>query len=195
MAENERLDLDYPNSRRWRRLWELIEEGSAEEQIAQQAVRCLYKTYQRLFEYLPFAELLSAATGEGDRIHNVVRRCDRGRDYAQLFELAAEKGADKATIAERVAEATLDRFLEQIGLRVVGSERWPDFRAFLAFRERLADLVRTDVSRFAQRLAANPSRAPTMRRMPSKGKAIRHRDMLGMSLSAKGQKSVHVSFG
>jgi hypothetical protein len=195
MAENEELDLHYPNSARWRHLWQLIEHGSSEEQIAQQAVHCVYKTCQRLFDYLPFAELLSAAAAGGDTIQNVVRRCGRGRDYARLFELAAEKGADHVTIAERVTETILDRFLDQIALNVVGSPRWPDFQAFAAFRERLADSVRTDLHGFAEQLAANPHSAPRMKGTRRKGKASRHREMLGMSVSPKRGKSFRVSFG
>lgn len=81
MAENESLDLWDRHSGRWRQLLKKIHSHEPVEEIADEVVRCLYKTSQNLVELLPLHELLDATELGSDRVCEVVRRCRKGRDY------------------------------------------------------------------------------------------------------------------
>ncbi|HUU85713.1 MAG TPA: hypothetical protein VM243_19620 [Phycisphaerae bacterium] len=186
MAENETLDLWDRYSRRWQRLLESVESSEPAESIADEGVRCLYRTFKNLVELLPLEELLQAAD-RGDRaaVDDLVRRCSKARDYAELIGLEAAVTNVSARLLEGVARGAVDRFLDQIAMKVVGDGHWPDLARFRMLREQVQNLMRPGIARLAGQVAAHPNEKP---RMPAKT-AERHereqRDLLGMSLAAR----------
>ena len=88
-------------------------------------------------------------------------------------------------LLEAVARAALDKFLDQIGMAVVGEGRWHDLDQFRVLREQVQHLTRGGIARLARQVAAQPNAKP---RMPAKS-AERHekeqRDLLGMSLTRR----------
>lgn len=194
MAENETLDLDHPNSARWRRLWRLIEAGEPEAVVRTESTRYLYKTLQNVCKLIPIDRLLSAAAGESARVHEIVRTCDDGRDYAQLFELEANQGLDRVKIVENVLHATLDRFLDQIGMRVVGSGAWPDFATYRTFHGRISRSLTGDIRTLAERIAANPHTPPKMPRMSGTQAQQRQSEILHWSALPTSRGSDRFSF-
>ncbi len=185
MAENETLDLWDRYSGRWKRLLGLVERSEPTDTIADEAVRCLYRTFKNLVELLPLKEMLQAAS-RGDRaaVDDVVRRCRKARDYAELIAQEAAVTNMPARLLEGVARGAVDEFLDQIGMKVLGDDHWPDLARFRVLRENVERLMRVDITRLARQVAAHPNEKP---RMPAKS-AEQHeqeqRDLLGMSLAA-----------
>jgi hypothetical protein len=70
MAENEKLDLGFSCSSRWRKLRDSIRNEKSAAEVADEGVRCLARTFknlQKLFEEnngVPLKEVLMAATGQ-----------------------------------------------------------------------------------------------------------------------------------
>ena len=68
MAENEKLDLGYRSSGRWRKLRDSIRAGKSAGEVGEEANRCLaqaFKILQKLFEdnnRIPLKQVLMAAS-------------------------------------------------------------------------------------------------------------------------------------
>lgn len=182
MAENETLDLGDRHSGRWRLLLKRFESGEPAEHISGDTVRCLYKTFKNLAELLPLGELLAAARLGAEEVREVVRRCRKGRDYAELFAQQAFIDSDPAQIIEGVARATVDRFLDQIELKVVGVGHWPDMKRFRIMRDNVITLICGDVTRLARKVAENPNEKPRMPARSADQKQKDQRDLLNQSL-------------
>ncbi len=182
MAENETLDLTDRHSRRWRRVLKRIESDEPAEQIADDTLRCVYKTFQNLAEMLPLHALFNAAKIGRDSVRELVPRCAEGRDYAELFAQQAEIHSDPASLVEGVARAIVDRFLDQIELRVVGKGHWPDMARFRILREDVTRLMRDGIARLARKVTDRPDEKPRMPRRSADRKEQDQRELLRLSL-------------
>ena len=182
MAENESLDIRDRHSGRWRRLLKGIERNDPVERIAVDAVWCLHKTFKNLVVLLPVERLLEAATDEDRTIREVVRECRKGREYAELFAQQTAIHTDPVQIVEGVAYATVDRFLDQIELKVVGHGHWPDMSRYRTMRENVMMLIRNDVANLARRVADCPNEKPRMPRRSADQIEQDQRDLLNLSL-------------
>ena len=182
MAENETLDLWDRHSRRWQRMLRRIESDDPVERIADDAVWCLHKTFKNLVVLLPVERLLEAATDEDRTIRDVARECRRGREYAELFAQQTAIHTDPVQIVEGVARATVDRFLDQIELKVVGEGHWPDMARFRIMRENVMTLMRDRVARLARKVADHPSEKPRMPARSADQKEKDQRDLQSQSL-------------
>ena len=182
MAENETLDISDRYSGRWRRLLKRIESDDPVEQIAVDAVWCLHKTFKNLVELLPVERLLEAATDEERTIRDVVRECRMGREYAELFAQQTAIHTDPVQIVAGVARATVNRFLDQIELKVVGHGHWPDMSRYSAMRENVMALIGDDVTDLARRVADCPNEKPRMLRRSADRVEQDQRDLLSRSL-------------
>ena len=182
MAENETLDISGRCSGRWRRLLKRIENDDPVEQIADDAVWCLRMTFKNLVELLPLERLLEAATDEHCTIRDVVRECRMGREYADLFVQQTAIHTDPVQIVEGVARATVDRFLDQIELKVVGHGHWPDMPCYHTMRENVMALIRDDVADLARRVADCPNEKPRMPRRSANQVEQDQRNLLSLSL-------------
>ena len=185
MAENETLDLwDGHNSRRWRHLLAKIERNEFVEEIADEGVRCLYRTFKNLAALrVPWEELLGAAErGDHQAIRDLVRRCPKARDYLQLFQHYATIHSDRTLLVERVACAVVETILDQIEMKLVGERQQVDMASFRARRAEIITRMQPGIARLAKRIVATPTKAP---RMPAKSPTRReqeHRELLELSL-------------
>ena len=173
MSENETLDLWDRNSARWRRLQERIKRNDPEEQIADEAMWCLYKTFQSLSELLPLEQLLDAAKRGDQTIHDVVRKCSKARDYAELIEQLAAIHSDPQPLVESVSRAIMDKIFDQIELQVVGDGPWPDLARFRVMCKRVKLLMHDGVGRLARKIADHPNEKP---RMPARSADQKEKD-------------------
>jgi hypothetical protein len=185
MAENETLDLWDRHSGRWRQLLKKIESDEPAEQIADDAVRCLYKTFQNLVELLPLHELLDAAKLGSDRVREGVRRCRKGRDYAEVLAQQSAIHSDPQHIMEGVARATTERFFDLFAMEIVGEDHWPDAARFRVLREDVSNLMQAEVAQLARVVAEKPNEKPRMPTRSSEQKENDHRDLLKLSLQPR----------
>lgn len=188
MAENETLDLMDRHSVRWRKLRERIRNNDPIEAIADEGVACLTRTFKSLSGLLPIRELLDANRQGVDAVRKFARRCSKAPDYAELFaQQAAILGSarpyrDPVELVAGVLRATLDKFLDQIGMEVVGSGPWPDMARFRILREQLGTQAADRIDRLAKQIAEHPDKKP---RMPRKSAALKdreHHQLLTLSL-------------
>ncbi len=140
------------------------------------------KTFQNLTEPLPVEQLLDAAKRDDQTIHAVVRECRKARDYAEMFEQFAAIHSDPAALVEGVARATVERFFDQIELKVVGDDHWPDMTRFRIMRENVMTLICGDVTRLARTVADRPNEKPRMPGRSADQKEKDQRDLRNQSL-------------
>jgi hypothetical protein len=182
MAENETLDLWYRNSGRWRDLWRLIIRDAAGEELHRQAEYCLYKTFQNLRKLIPLPEILvAAADGNGD-MAEIVRNCNEGREYAQLFRLEANQGLSREAIVGNVAQATLQRFLDQMALKILSDDGRADLGSLGERFAHLKTSLEPSIQRLADQVAQRPDRSPRRRAATPETKAAEHARLLDMSV-------------
>ena len=182
MAENETLNLCDRYSGRWQALMKLITQQPSVDQVGKEAVRCLYSLVKSLYGLLPIADLLAAAAGENGPVAEVVARCPRGRDYAQLVELQAGRGLSKEGIVTNVLTTTLETFSDQISLRL-GSESGPwTFSSCQRFMKEVMDRSRDDIRSLAAKIAAKPSEVPRMPALTAAERVEKDRQLTNMSL-------------
>ncbi|MCH7725215.1 MAG: hypothetical protein IH991_01850 [Planctomycetes bacterium] len=188
MAENEKLDLGYHSSGRWRKLRDSIRAGKSAGEVAEEANRCLaqaFKILQKLFEEnnrIPLKQVLMAATGEDGSFDEIMRQSRLGRDYLQLFESQSGQGLDERTIVENVMSLTVDRFMDQIGQEIIGEDRFPDAQSFREFGIAVKDEMIDEMQALGKQIANRPD---TQVRLPSRSTAQKDQhqiDLLGMSI-------------
>jgi len=182
MAENETLDLWDKHSARWRRLLKRIESDDPVERITDEVMWCLCKTFQNLTDQLPVEQLLDAAKRDDQTIHDVVRECRKARDYAEMFEQLAAIHSDSTALVESVLRATVERFFDQIELKVVGDGHWPDMARFRIMREDVKTRMRDGVGRLARKIADHPNDKPRMPARSADQKEKDQRDLQKQSL-------------
>ena len=175
MAENETLDLRDRHSGRWRQLLRKIERGESLENISEEAVRCVYKTIQNLIDLfskqgLPLGKLLDAAERNDGSLHEMVRRCRKGRDYAELLEQLATIHHERGVLIRVMLSETLERFLDQMRHELLGRTHWPDTARLTS---NVPESVGIDLDRLAERLAVTPDVKP---RMPGRSVEQKNRD-------------------
>ncbi len=181
MAENETLNLNDRHSGRWRALMRLVAQGSSIEEVRQEAVRYLHAATKNLVELLPLGELLAAAAGENGPVAEIVARCSKGRDYAQLFERQADRRLTREPIMTNVLVMALESFFDQISLRIVPSEKWT-YPSLVRFLGEVRKAAMGDIRRLAAKVARNPHEAPRMPALSEAAKEQRRRQLTGMSL-------------
>jgi len=186
MAENETLDLWNRHSGRWQQLLRKIKSGEPANEIADETVRCLYRAFGNLVELLPLGKVLEAvARGDEDAVWAIVRECRSGRDYAELIAQQATIDSDPVRVLEGVARATVERFFDQMGMKVVGDGRWPDMYRFRLLREDVNTLMQPGIACLARHIAEYPDKKP---RTPARSAAQRardQRDLLSLSLAVR----------
>ena len=130
MAENERLDV--LKNRRWLRVMRYIASSPQEDDILRRLTEAMYRTLRSVGKQIPLEDLLKAAASRRPDLSAEVALCRH--DFAEMIQrVAAEPEADGApSIAERYVDAIFDRYLDQIGFRLVGEEPFPTFDIFCA---------------------------------------------------------------
>ena len=172
MAENETLDLMGRNSGRWRDLWRLMEKGERIDEIHEKAVRCLYTTYRRIYEDVPVGDLLRAACGEDGDVEQLARDCRTHTDYVDLFRLEASAGSDRKEVARGVSQGIVDRFLDQIGMKMLLSQDIVDIPKLRGLFASIKSTLAGPIDQLSGQLARNPDAAP---RRPAATRETRER--------------------
>ena len=180
MAENETLDLWGRNSGRWRALLKRVKSGDAPAELADEAIHCLYRTFKIVVGLAPLDQLLDAAERGGPELHELVRRCRDGRDYAQLIEQSAAVESSRECILEGVLHTTLERFFQQIQLKL----DWPQMAQFRTDRSEIHRRATNEISRLAGQLARRPSEPPRMPARSKEQKEQQQKAIYRMSLRA-----------
>ena len=116
MAENERLDV--LKNARWLRVMRFIASNPTECDIARRLTEAMYRTLRSVGKQIPLEDLLNAAANPKHGLSATVSQCRH--DFAEMVERVAAEPvlADGPTIAERYVDAVLDRYLDQMGLRL-----------------------------------------------------------------------------
>jgi hypothetical protein len=188
MAENESLDLGGAYSQRWDKPLNTIRKGASCSEVADEFRKALYGGINRARKQLkelgaPIADFL-AARDSRTQLRQLVRTA-AGHHYAQLFEASAHvSGPNSEDCIRGWAEAILDRVIDQIALRVAGSENWPTFFDVKEFTDDVRRAVSNDVERIATKLAEDPNcrLMPRRQKVTKPSPASLTDEMLGMSL-------------
>src|SRR5690348_15618830 len=126
MAENERLDV--LKNPRWLRVMRFIASGPQTE-IPRRLTEAMYRTLRSVGKQIPLEDLLRAAANRDASLAGAVSQCRH--DFAEMLErVAAEPVEGGPTVSERYVDAILDRYLDQIAVRLVGGEAFPTFDGF-----------------------------------------------------------------
>lgn len=178
MAENERLDV--LKNPRWLRVMRFIASGPNAGEIPRRLTEAMYRTLRSIGKQIPLQQLLRAAE-TGDIVLSATVR-QRRHDFAEMIErVAGERGFDGApAITERYVEAILDRYLDQIGLRLVGEQPFPTFDSFCAQANEWKARMRPALKRLASKLESG--QAPRVPPQPAETRAAEREELLALSL-------------
>jgi len=187
MAENETLDLWNRHNGRWRRLFHKIQNGAPPEDFANEANRCLYKTFRNLIDLfnkqgLPLSEMLAAAARSDDSLHKMVGRCREGRDYAQRLEQLPKGNGNTRQLIEKLLKCTVDCFLDQIGHKLLGQSAWPTAVRFRILTNDIHTAMRPSVVQLAGQLSERPDLKPRMPARSAEQKSKDHVEIMHTSL-------------
>jgi len=183
MAENESLDLYYKNSGRWRGAMRMMADGLPADRVAEELLRNLYRTMKNLIknQLLSVEALYDAATGRRDDLELVVRQAE-STEYARLFAANAFQGLGPVEIVENVLRDTTDRFLDQMGVQLVGGERFAHFAAFRRERDEITYLMNDGVRQLAHTIAQSPRVPPRMPALSVQRRRQAATELMTMSL-------------
>jgi hypothetical protein len=178
MAENERLDV--LKNPRWLRVMRFIASGPQEADVARRLAEAMYRTLRNVGKQIPLEELLKAAATRQPDFPDAIAQCRH--DFAEMIErVAADSPADAAaSIAERYVDAVLDRYLDQIGLRLVGQEPFPTFDSFCAQANEWKARIRPALKRLASNLESGQT--PRVPAQPTAVRAAEREELMALSL-------------
>jgi hypothetical protein len=178
MAENERLDV--LKNRRWLRVMRFIASNPTEGDISRRLTEAMYRTLRSVGKQIPLEDLLNAAANRQGGLSATVAHCHH--DFAEMVErVAAEPVPDGGpTIAERFVEAILDRYLDQMGLRLVGEGPFPTFDTFCAQANEWKARVKPAMSRLASKLQSG--QVPRVPAQPAAVRAAEREELMALSL-------------
>jgi hypothetical protein len=187
MAENERLDV--LKNPRWLRVMRFIASGPQAE-IPRRLTEAMYRTLRSVGKQVPLEDLLRAAASRNASLSGAVSRCRH--DFAEMLErVAAEPVADGGpTVSERYVEAVLDRYLDQIAVRLVGGEAFPTFDDFC----RQASAWKTQIRPSLRRLTSDveTGQAPRVPPQPAAIRTAEREELLEVSLLTRNvQRNAH----
>jgi hypothetical protein len=188
MAENESLDLGASYSQRWQATVAAIRGGAPCGAVAARVRKALYgginKARTQFREHgAPLVDFL-AARGSRPQLRQLVRK-NEGHHYAQEFESSAHASGPSAEECLRGwVEGLLDRVIDQICLRVAGTEMYPTFFDAKRRTDELRHALGGDIERIATMLAQDPDCRLQPKRVDAKGESPGNptKDLLGMSL-------------
>jgi hypothetical protein len=188
MAENERLDV--LKNRRWLRVMGFIASSPRENDIARRLTEAMYRTLRSVGKQIPLERLLIAAENHEPGLWSAAAQCRH--DFAEMIErVAAEPPTNAApTVAERYVEAILDRYLDLIGLRLVGEGAFPTFDSFCARANDWKARIRPDLRRLASTLESG--QAPRVPARPAATRAAERDELMALSLlTGRVQRNPH----
>jgi hypothetical protein len=177
MAENERLDV--LKNPRWLRVMRFIASGP-QEGIPRRLTEAMYRTLRSVGKQIPLEDLLRAAANRDASLPAAVSQCRH--DFAEMVErVASEPCVDGTpTVSERYVDAVLDRYLDQIAIRLVGGEAFPTFDSFCAQANEWKSRIKPALKRLASKLESG--QAPRVPPQPAATRAAEREELLELSL-------------
>jgi hypothetical protein len=188
MAENESLDL--AKSRRWAPVVHVVREGGTATEIAKKAHKAIVGSLRAAIKDfakcgVSFEQFLDAAEEEGGAaLQSLVKQC-KGHDFARLLAEVARMGGTRDTIIEEFVLGVREKYLDQIGTRIVPCERWKRFSDLRSHLARVKEHDETDVHWIVEKFSNDPNWRPRQRPR-SKGTVLQDNtaEMMGFSLMA-----------
>ena len=162
MAENEEIDLS--KARRWQSVVQALKRGESVDPVADKVRDCLYKTLRSLRKKIPLEELIRAIDIGAPALDRLARKCDAGREFAELLAQVAAEGGTRETVLEDFVTDICNAFFDQILHQIVPSSGWPDVSGLRAFLDQVLAHLRADVERIARKFAENPGWNPRQAR-------------------------------
>lgn len=178
MAENERLDV--LKNPRWLRVMRFIASGPREGEIPRRLTEAMYRTLRSVGKQIPLEDLLKAAANRDAGLPAAVSQCRH--DFAEMLErVAAEPAVDGApTVSERYVDAVLDRYFDQIAIRLVGGDAFPTFDSFCAQTSEWKAQIKPALKRLASKLESG--QAPRVPAQPAATRTAEREELLDLSL-------------
>lgn len=190
MAENERLDV--LKNPRWLRVMRFIASGQQEGEIPRRLTEAMYRTLRSVGKQIPLEDLLNAAANRDAGLPAAASQCRH--DFAEMLErVAAEPTVDGApTVSERYVDAVLDRYLDQIAIRLVGGDAFPTFDSFCAQANEWKSRIKPALKRLASKLESG--QAPRVPAQPAATRTAEREELLELSLlTGNVQRNRHVA--
>ena len=190
MAENERLDV--LKNPRWLRVMRFIASGPKDGEIPRRLTEAIYRTLRSVGKQIPLEDLLRAAANRDAGLPAAVSQCRH--DFAEMLErVSAEATVDGAsTISERYVDAVLDRYLDQIAIRLVGGDAFPTFDSFCAQANEWKSRIKPALKRLASKLESG--QAPRVPAQPAATRTADREELLELSLlTGNVQRNRHVA--
>jgi hypothetical protein len=177
MAENERLDV--LKNPRWLRVMRFIASGPQAE-IPRRLTEAMYRTLRSVRKQIPLEDLLRAAADRDASLPGAVSQCRH--DFAEMLErVSAEPVVDGAPrVSERYVDAILDRYLDQIAVKLVGGEAFPTFDRFCEQASAWKTQIRPVLRRLASDVEAG--QAPRVPPQPAAIRTAEREELLEVSL-------------
>ena len=177
MAENERLDV--LKNPRWLRVMRFIASGP-QAGIPRRLTEAMYRTLRSVGKQIPLEDLLRAAANRDAGLPAAVSQCRH--DFAEMLErVAAEPIVDGApTVSERYVDAVLDRYIDQIAIKLVGGEAFPTFDSFCQQSSEWKTQIKPALRRLASRLESGQT--PRVPAQPAATRAAEREELLEVSL-------------
>ena len=178
MAENERLDV--LKNPRWLRVMRYIASNPQESDIARRLTEAMYRTLRSVGKQIPLEDILKAAASGRPGFSAEVALYHH--DFAEMIELvAAGPAADGApTIAERFVDAIFDRYLDQIGLKLVGEGPFPTFDIFCTQVNEWKLQIKPALKQLASKLESG--QAPRVPAQPTAIRAAEREELMALSI-------------
>ena len=190
MAENERLDV--LKNPRWLRVMRFIASGPKDGEIPRRLTEAIYRTLRSVGKQIPLEDLLRAAATRDAGLPAAVSQCRH--DFAEMLErVTAEPTVDRAsTVSERYVDAVLDRYLDQIAIRLVGGDAFPTFDSFCAQANEWKSRIKPALKRLASKLESG--QAPRVPAQPAATRTAEREELLELSLlTGNVQRNRHVA--
>jgi hypothetical protein len=190
MAENERLDV--LKNPRWLRVMRFIASGPKDGEIPRRLTEAIYRTLRSVGKQIPLEDLLRAAATRDAAFPVAVSQCRH--DFAEMLErVAAEPTVDGAsTVSERYVDAVLDRYLDQIAIKLVGGDAFPTFDSFCAQANEWKSRIKPALKRLASKLESG--QAPRVPAQPAATRTAEREELLELSLlTGNVQRNRHVA--
>ena len=176
MAENESLDLNSPNARRWNVVGDAARKGGSCQHVGSLTRRTLLKAIRdviRQFEGYGVTTADFFAVRGSPTATKGLLRLTKHHPYAELLVSVIDSypGAAPTDCLHRWGHAILDTVFDQIGITLGGCDVFPSFFDTKSFFGEVRDELRDDLEAVAVKLANNPHWKPVVRTKKGEVKA------------------------
>lgn len=176
MAENESLDLNSPNARRWNVVRDAAQKGGTCQDVGSLTRKTFLKAIRKVVRQfegygVTTADFL-AGRGSPTAIKGLLR-LTKHHPYAELLVTVMDSfpGATPTDCLHRWGHAILDTVFDKIGLTLGGCEVFPSFFDTKSFFRKVRDELQGDLEMVAVKLADNSHWKPVVRTKKGEVKA------------------------